>query len=125
MDAWEDFLNELDDPEPYVFSEEESVNKLRAKLSDMQKGHQRELIETGYGQYPRHMHKSVQEAFDQLDERRMEVAQAESKAGWVNPSVDSFCCPTPGYVPPTIKRSGCGLLALIIPTLLILSQVVV
>lgn len=122
MNVWDEFFDS--DESPLRDDEQEPIEKLRGKLSTMDNAHRLEMIETGYGTCPRHKHQSIKEIRERNTQIGMEIAKAEAKAGRVNPRVDPFCCPTPGYVPPTIKRSGCGLLALIIPALLILSQVI-
>lgn len=94
-------------------------------ISRTPKTRKQSLAASGYGVL-REGESADWEAIRERNAKRgLEAAKAETKAGWVNPRVDPFCCPTPGYIPPTIKRSGCGLLALIIPALLILSQVII
>lgn len=93
-------------------------------LSRPRKSHKRSFVDSGYGQLPEGASVDWDAIREKNTKRGLEIAKAEAQAGWVNPRVDPFCCPTPGYVPPTLKRKGCGLLALIIPTLLILLQVI-
>lgn len=93
-------------------------------LNRPQKSRKRSFIDSGYGQLPEGASVDWDAIREKNTKRGHEIAKAEAQAGWVNPRVDPFCCPTPGYIPPTIKRKGCGLLALIIPALFILSQVI-
>lgn len=87
---------------PYVFDEEESKSKLRARLSDMGDKHRKALIESGYGQVPEGQRSGYREAHEASAKQALADAIEEGQRRTSSPHRTPYGLAPSTYVEPKI-----------------------
>lgn len=85
---------------PYVYDEEESKAKLRAKLSDMGAKHRRAVIDSGYGQVPEGQKSGYREAHEASAKQALADAIEEGQRRTSSPHRTPYGLAPSVYVEP-------------------------